>query len=248
MRGRPFSVDIKPDWESLVRCIRREGTPRRVHHIELFLDGEIQAAICDRFGLLDGIDPADHWYWLRRQIAIQRFLGYDTAACGVEGAGFETRRLVAADTAPLPREDGRSFMEEHRGPITNWEEFEKYPWPNPKALKTRALEWMQTNLPDGMCNVGQPMSHFCEHICWLMGYETLCFALHEQRDLVIAIRDRLEALYTAAVELMLQFDRVKMVFGSDDMGFKTGLLFRFNAPGLIPPTFSRLTFSVGCPS
>jgi uroporphyrinogen decarboxylase len=58
-----------------------------------------------------------------------------------------------------------------------------------------------------------------------MGYETLCYALHEQRDLVEAISRRLETMYRSIVKTMLQFDRVKVVWGSDDMGFKTGLMF-----------------------
>ena len=45
MPNSPFAVDVTPDWEALVRCIRREGTPRRVHNIELFLDGEVQQAV-----------------------------------------------------------------------------------------------------------------------------------------------------------------------------------------------------------
>jgi len=73
-------------------------------------------------------------------------------------------------------------MEEHRGPITNWAEFESYPWPDPKAITTRSLEWLHRYLPEDMCIMGLYLGHFCEHICFLMGYETLCFALYEQRD------------------------------------------------------------------
>ena len=80
-------------------------------------------------------------------------------------------------------------------------------------------------------------AHFAEYLCWLMGYETLCYALFEQRDLVEAISRRLEEIFRSSVKIMLQFDRVKVVWGSDDMGFKTGLLFspadmrRFVLPG-----------------
>ena len=67
-------------------------------------------------------------------------------------------------------------------------------------------------------------AHFAEHVCWLMGYETLCYALYDQRDLVKAISERLIEIYTVVLERILQFDRVKIVWGSDDMGFKTGTL------------------------
>jgi uroporphyrinogen decarboxylase len=226
MVSGPFSVEVKPDWEGLVKCIRREGTPKRVHYIELFLDGEIQAAICERYELARGLNPNNPFYAWQKEIRLQRFLGYDYigrhAADGL--TGMPTTRIVAEDTAALARKGGRSFVDEHKGPITNWEEFEKYPWPDPAKQDLRNLEWLQKNLPDDMCIVVRGGAHYCEYLCWLMGYETLCYALHEQRDLVAAIRNRLEAIYRVIYPNVLQFDRVKIIWGSDDMGFKTGPL------------------------
>jgi len=225
MPKSPFAVDVTPDWEALVRCIRREGTPQRVHNIELFLDGEVQQAVCERYDLLDGLDISDPYFDLKRQIAIQRFLGYDFVRCGVENLDMPLNRAKIDDTADLQRASGRSYMEEHHGPITNWAEFEAYPWPDPAKATTRALEWYENNLPDDMCVIGSGgFAHFAEYVTWLMGYETLCYALYDQRDLVTAISDRLIAMYDVIVQRILQFNRVKIVWGSDDMGFKTGTL------------------------
>lgn len=116
-------------------------------------------------------------------------------------------------------------MDENRGPITNWDEFEQYPWPKPEQISTRALEWYEKNLPDDMCIIaGGGFAHFAEYLSWLMGYQTLCFALYDQRDLVQAIYDRIMELFVVSLEKMLQFTKVKIVWGSDDMGFKTGTL------------------------
>ena len=225
MVGSPFDVDVTPDWRALVRCIGREGTPTRVHHIELFLDAEVQDAICDRFGLIDDLDAEDPYYLLQRQIRIQRFLGYDYVRCSVEGLEVPLNRMTIDDTADLQREGGRNYMEEHRGPITTWAEFESYPWPDPATVSTRALAWYESNLPEDMCVVGSGgFAHFAEYLTWLMGYETLCYALYDQRDLVRAISERLVALFRVVLAKMLQFERVKIVWGSDDMGFKTGTL------------------------
>jgi len=57
-----------------------------------------------------------------------------------------------------------------------------------------------------------------------MGYETLCYALYDQRDLVQAIADKVLKLEMAACKIALQFKRVQLFWGSDDMGFKTGLM------------------------
>jgi len=221
----PFTVHVQPDWEGLIRCIKREGTPNRVHHIELFLDLEVQAAICDRYDLLRDLDPQDPYFDLRRQITLQRFLGYDYVRCGLEGLEMPLHHTTTEDTAGLRRETGRTFVEEHRGPIASWQEFEAYPWPDPAAAVTRSLEWYERNLPEDMCVIGSGgFAHFAEYLTWLMGYETLCYSLYDQRDLVTAISKRLYNMYETAVQLLLQFDRVKIIWGSDDMGFRSGTL------------------------
>ena len=220
---KAFSVDVKPDWEAFRDCILRKGTPKRVHFIELFLDEEVQEAICKRYGIGPEPDPNDLISGLKRQIALQRFLGYDYVRYRVEGFHMPLKRTAVEDTAALRREGGRGFMEEHKGPITSWGDFEKYPWPNPAAAPTPALEWYEKNLPDDMCLVASGgFGHFCEYLTWLMGYETLCFALYEQRDLVEAISRRLLEIYRVVLERLLHSGRMKIIWGSDDMGFKTG--------------------------
>ncbi len=220
-----FTSPFQPDWEGLVDCILRRGTPRRVHHIELFLDGEVQDAILEAHHLLDGLDADDPYAAQKKQVRLQRFLGYDYVRQGVEGLEMPLHRIQAGDTAQLPREGGRSFVESTRGPITNWQEFEEYPWPDPHAATTLGLEWYERNLPDDMCVIASGgFAHFAELLTWLMGYETLCYALHDNRALVQAIADRLLETYTVVLARMLEFERVKITWGSDDMGFRSGTL------------------------
>jgi len=221
----PFAVSIQPDWQGLVRCIQRRGTPSRVYHIELFLDPEVQELVCTRYGLLEGLGRGDPYYELKRQILLQRFLGYDTVRCSLDGFSMPLTRTATPDTASLQRNGGRSYMEEHRGPITNWQEFEEYPWPDPHAASTRSLEWYSANLPQDMSIMGSGgFAHFAEYLTWLMGYETLCYALYDQRDLVSAISQRLYSIYETVIRRLLTFERVRIVWGSDDMGFRSGTL------------------------
>ena len=220
-----FETPVRHDWEGFVRAIGREGTPEQVHCIELFLDGEVQDAICARFGLDDGLNPADRTYALERQVRLQRFLGYDYVGAAVEGVAMPllTPRITDDADSGLKRERGRGFLETGAGPITSWETFEAYPWPDPAKADTFMLEWFQKNLPDDMCLVAGS-GQFAEFLSWLMGYETLCIALCEQPDLVAAVRDRIWEIDWALLEIILQFDRVKVIWGSDDMGFKGGTL------------------------
>jgi len=158
-------------------------------------------------------------------IAFRRFLGFEYVSASLADVGFPTKHVTAQDTAGLPMADGRNFMEEHAGPITSWDDFEKYPWPDPDLPEaTREIEWFQENLPDDMC-IASHTGHFDEYLTWLMGYETLCYALYDDRDLVRAIHEKILAFHTREVERVLAYDRVRIIWGSDDMGFKTGLLF-----------------------
>ena len=225
MKQTPFRSGITPDWQAFVDCIKRKGTSKRVHFIELYLDGEVQNDLCQRYDLLAELNPTDDFYELRKQVVLQRYLGYDYVTCGLENLPMPTAGTQIEDTASNKRSGGRTFMEEHKGPITTWEEFNRYPWPDVAHAVSRSLEWFSQNLPDDMCIIGSGLfGHFAEYITWLMGYETLCYALYDQRDLVQAIYQRVMELSVPALKQTLSFDRVKVVWGSDDMGFRSGTL------------------------
>jgi len=221
----PFSVEITPDCEGFLKCLRREGTPDRVFFGELLVDEEVKAAVAERFGLVDDLDPGEPFYAQKREIRVKRFLGYDSVRCGLDEIGFSLQWTATADTAGLSREGGREYLDEHRGPITSFDQFEAYPWPDPEKIPDRKLHWYQENLPDDMCIAAQSgFAHFAEFLSGLMGYETLCYALFDQRELVGAISRRLMETYQAILRRILQFDRVRVVWGSDDMGFRSGTL------------------------
>lgn len=221
-----LEAEHRPDWEALIRNLRREGTPARAHHMELFHDGEIFWAIVQRYGLDQGLDRDDPHFFHHANIRLRRFLGFDYVSSGVAADQYpDFARDVVKDTADLERQGGRGYLNEHRGPIMSREDFERFRWPSFRhPAATAELEWYEQNLPDDMCIVGMAGGHFAEWLCWLMGYETFCLALHDQRDLVRAIEAKLREMFAEAVDAVLQFSRVRAVWGSDDMGFKTQLL------------------------
>ena len=216
---------FQPNPQGLIDNILRKGTPDRVYNIELFQDPEICDAIAERFNLAADIDRSDPDYERRKYVSVQRFCGFDFVRASFP-VQMPLKTQTAEDTASLARKGGREFAEEHLGPITGWADFEKYPWPDAHAARiTEELQWYQENLPEDMCIIGHGgFAHFAEMLSFLMGYETLCYALFDQRDLVAAIAEKLKEIYKVYLQRMLEFDRVKIIWGSDDMGFKTGLL------------------------
>jgi len=222
LEQKPF----QPDWRGFVDTILRKGTPDRAYNIELGIDSIVKEAIVDRFGLMDGVSPNDPYYDWKQEIAFSRFCGYDYVRGRLRDVEMPVHQHRTEDSAEeLKKAGGRAFMEEHAGPITNWEQFEAYPWPDPNAPSAmREYEWYSQHLPEDMCIVGGLLSHFCEYLCWLMGYETLCYALYDRQDLVAAITEKLLEFYRVITKRMLQFERVRVIWGSDDMGFKSGTL------------------------
>ena len=215
---------IKPDKDALKANLLRKGTPGRVFFMELYEDQEIKDQVCSIYGVGADLDPADPNSARKREIAVQRFLGYDAVGSGIDGMFFPSFGADAADTTDgEQKRAARRWMDETRGPVSTWEEFEKYPWPDPAKLATQSLEWYSKNLPDDMCIYAGCHSVF-ENVTWLMGYETLCYALFDTPDLVDAMFERIGSILVKACEILVQFPRVEILFGGDDMGYKTGTM------------------------
>jgi len=221
-----FSVEVQPDPVGFLECVTGRGRPGRVYFIELFLDEPVEAAIARRFGLEEGLDRGGRWFELERRIRVMRFLGYDYVY-EYHFPGFRFQRAeehMAADTAPGEMTGGqRGWLDEHRGPVTTWEEFERHEWPEPGKFDYSALEWFQANLPDDMCMTSRAHSIF-EELSWAFGLESLAYALYDDPDLVRAVADKVGEVHLAAVEVHCQFDKMRFLFGGDDMGHKTGTL------------------------
>lgn len=217
-----LDIPVQPDYEALLANLRKQDTPKRVHYLELFLDGEIKRKIISRYNIgkdLPEDDPYRNW---KLEIELQRFLGYDYVSCGIEGLAFPRETLHTDDTTDVEgqRRNQRNWTDEHSGPINSWEDFENYPWPNPANFTTHNLEWLSTNLPDDMCILSGCHSIF-EQVTWLMSYEYLCYAIYDMPDLVDAMFNKIGSIFHEAAKLIVQFDRVAGLFGGDDMGFKT---------------------------
>jgi uroporphyrinogen decarboxylase len=156
---------------------------------------------------------------------MQKFLGYDCVAGGVEWSGFP-RNIISVEDENIvasQKRQARHWTDEHQGPIGSWQDFEKYPWPDPKSIRTDNLEWLAENLPDGMGIYAGCHSVF-EQVTWLFGYETLCLSLYDQPDLVDAMFERIGSLLYEVAKVLVQMEKVDILFGGDDMGFKTATM------------------------
>jgi uroporphyrinogen decarboxylase len=214
-----------PDWSGLLDNILRRGTPKRVFLAELFMDPEVEDAIAARFDLASGFDASDPHYKDHVHMAVWRFCGYDYIPVDLSDFEPSAPRLAADDTAGLARSGGRLFVNEQSGPIATWDDLERFHWPETSPGLADRLEWFSTHAPDDMCLIAWGgFGSYAEWLSSLFGYEGLCYALYDNRDLVRACSDRLRRFGQGILQQVLGYERVKLVWASDDMGFKTGPL------------------------
>ena len=205
----------EPDFSRFLKVVRREGEPDRVPFAELFHDSEIMVAIQ---GPAPG-DPEGDAAW---RIRFWRDLGYDYVTVRTD-ISFPRGGHVSADTAPLSRGE-RGWVDEAKGAITSWDEFEQYPWPEVTPASVRTLETYSRHVPDGMKVAAQLPGGPFENLTFLMGFETFSYALADQPDLVRAIAERVGETLVKAAELTCQMDVVGAQWLNDDLGFKGGTM------------------------
>lgn len=223
---KAFSVALEPDVQEMTDILFRRKMPRRVHHVELFLDKEIKEAVCARFELAPGLNRADPLFDTKRDTTLHAYLGYDMFRVGVaRKTVFPTATISTRDTTALPAQErvSRDWQEEHAGPIQGWKDFETYHWPNVAEVDFSPLEWLENNLPVNM-GCFELTAHIFEILSFLLGYETLCYFVVDQPDLVDAVLDKVGSFYVDFTRALADFSRIAVLWGSDDMGFRSGTM------------------------
>ena len=223
---KAFSQPIRPDISEMLDVLMRRRLPKRVHHVELFLDEEIKNAVIERFELCADLDRSDRLFEIKRDVALSSFLGYDMFRVGIaRKTVFHTTTIAAPDTTAQRGQEraARDWQEEHAGLIQSWKDFDSYHWPQVSDIDFAPLEWLERNLPPTM-GCYELTAHIFEILSFLLGYETLCYAVVDQPDLVDAILEKAGTFYVDFTRALVDFSRVAVVWGSDDLGFRTGTM------------------------
>ena len=221
-----------PNFDRLLTVLRREGEPDRIPLLELFADLEVMEAVLGKaFPRIMDLEPGVVDRELEARycdllIEFYHTLGYDYVRAVARGGRRLPNydRLEAEDTAALSR-GKRRWQREHDGVITNWEDYEKYPWSSPSTENVDywMLEYLVDHLPEGMKLIGHGGS-ILEPVTWMMGYQNLALALYDQPDLVEALIQQVGPRSLARCEAICQFDVVGAVWISDDIGHRSGTM------------------------
>ena len=206
LKSKPVALDL----EAAIANIKRQREPGRVFFFEHGLEPGIKDALCDRFGLCEGLDKSDRHFTLRREIRINEFLGHEFMR--VFPGGIVWRGLPAGMTAVPPAV----------GPIQSWSDFESYPWPTVRQVDFSDVEWFEHNLPDNIAMWA--MTYLFQQVSNLIGFAPMCIMLYENRELVEAVIEKVGEFFVAYAEALCGFSRVGAINVGDDMGHKTGTL------------------------
>jgi uroporphyrinogen decarboxylase len=238
MKIRNWPWEPNPDHTRLLKALRRRGDPYHVPFLELFADREVIAAVLDEQVIPREAEKTDREVLERaldQKIRFWYHLGYDAFWQGAILELPEMLRLESGDTASLPR-DKRRWVDEKAGIITNWADFERYPWPRAADADLYPMEYVARHLPEGMA-IMAAISGVLEPVMWLMGYETFALAIYDQPDLVEAMFSKIAEIYLPLARTLVQMDHVVGLWMGDDMGFKTGTM-------IAPDHLRKLVFPI----
>jgi uroporphyrinogen decarboxylase len=223
LRNVPL-VDPEPDARRFIDVLMgRAG--KVVPLVEYLVDEVVMAPIVTELlgrEWVVGQDRASQRAYLDNFAAFWLHMGYDFVRFE-QSLGFDVRRMLAPDTA-IGSQKQRAWLDEHKGAIQSWADFERYPWPSVQDMDFFAFEYINAHLPDGMGLMTCHAGGMFEHLSQIMSLEGLCLALYDDPDLVRAVSDRVGELMVSFYHHLLDLDRVIAIFQGDDMGFRTGTL------------------------
>jgi uroporphyrinogen decarboxylase len=226
--------DPKPDREELREVILRKKISSKVHFFELHIDTEVIRYFTEKFDRR-WIEPSlakdrkSQEASLKNYIECWYRLGYDCLRFISDfrfsgSLSFASKKRIGKDTALLSKGE-RSWVEEGKGIITSWEDFEGYSWPSLKELDLWPFEFVSKSLPEGMGIFASFSPGVLEVLSnELFGLETLSYLLYDDPDLVEAVVNKVGELIYGAYKRIIGLDNLVGFLQGDDMGFKTSTI------------------------
>ena len=219
-----------PDFSRLRQAVLCHGGPDRLPLIEVNIDDEILSALLEErvqnHGYVNrlvqqagSLNRVESERYVRQQTKAYYHLGYDYVVLPAY-LPMATRMVVGQDTASLVRQKGRAWVDETRGPITDWAEFERFGWCRVEDIDFFQIEYAAGILPDGMGLMVRTRG-VMEWLMRLMGFEVLGYAIADDPELVKAISNRVGTLVVGLVQQLAQMDGMSAIVLYDDMGFRT---------------------------
>jgi len=224
--------DRKPDFQRFVRAVTT-NQPGPVSIGDLYADVDtvgnfLGERVLDWASL---VSSSDHRPGARELRDGYRLIGQIIRFCCLTGwdyafsfslIPFPGFRLRLADNTSAEIEKGkRGWMNDNRGPIMSWDDFENYRWPKNFGNINIMSRIMARRVPEGMKVMVIPGGIF-EWTTWLMGLVPFSYALIDQPDLVDEVIRKVSDTVYSVVENIIEEPGVGGIFMGDDLGHFSG--------------------------
>ncbi len=232
----------KPDIDEFMQIMAGEGQIKRVPLVEYVVNdasmkpilqdimGRKWIDISDETGVLSDKTKFSKEHreilhaWLDNIIAFWYHMGYDFVRIEIIPLYPGVSIHAADDTASKKGDLKRNWADLVGGPISGWNDFENYNWPEINDDDFYIHRYICENLPNGMGFMSCHAGGVYEHMVRLFGYEKLCFNLIDNPELVKAVAGKVGEITTKYNDYLLKLDKLVAVLQGEDLGFKTQTL------------------------
>jgi len=221
--------EAQPDFQQFIEVVTKKRKPAKVHQVELLIDQEIISAISQKYFLEEMVPLTSQTQrqYIQQYVNWWYRMGYDyTMIIDIPGIGLEfpSQMRKTDDTAYLSR-GTRNWVEEKKGIIANWENFENYPWPDPEDIDLSPYLLAQEEMPEGMKLLVAGSSGLLEVVSEnLLGIENMSYLLFDEPDLVEAVFEKVGNIMYRFYLRLADLEGIGGFFQGDDMGFKTSTI------------------------
>lgn len=206
-------VRLDPDFERLRKILCLEGEPDRVPNIELHVDWQIKQAFLGR-PIETVQDDVDFWYRAGYDYIYLR-ANYEYRMVG-DGKADEDH-IYAGDMQVTEWAGDETSL------VSNWEEYERYPWPDPDTIDYSNLEECARCLYPGM-KIISGVGGIFTRVWRIMGFDTFAYAIVDHPDLIAKMFRRVGETQLAVFRKIVEMDHVGAMWTGDDLAYKTGTM------------------------
>jgi uroporphyrinogen decarboxylase len=107
---------------------------------------------------------------------------------------------------------------EEKSPVSNWAEYERYPWPDEQTIDYSNLEACARALYPGM-KIISGVGDIFTRVWRIMGFDTFCYALVDQPDLVAELFRRVGETQLAVFRRIVEMDGIGAIWYGDDLAY-----------------------------
>jgi uroporphyrinogen decarboxylase len=209
----PDWIPLEPDFNRLLMVLTLQGEPDRVPNAELHVDWQIKQAFLGH-PIRTVQDDVDFWYRAGFDYIYLR-ANYEYRMVGDGNANQD--HIYAGDMQVSKWAGTETSL------VSNWQEFEAYPFPDPQTIDYTNLAECARQLYPGM-KIISGVGGIFTRVWRIMGFDTFALALVDQPELVAALFQRVGEIQLAVFRKIVEMEQIGAMWYGDDLAYISGTM------------------------